>query len=449
VAEQASSGDVLIVPETGLIFPNKPPGTMFVAAPFYAAILAVERIIGADPDSWRVLTLNAHLVTLLSVGVAGALTAVVLLRVSMAMYPNLPLMAHAAAALTCGLGTLVLPFSTVLFDHALTALFPLMAFAALVVEPQSLRRAALSGSMAAMGVLTNYITATIAGLLFLYLLASRRWSAAGAYVAGLLPPLLVLALYQLVCLGSLVTIAKNVPMPIVEQGGSGLFSWPDPTILWSLLIGAHRGLLVSSPVLAMAGAGLFWAWRAGRRAEVALAAAVFTALWLLNAGFGLGQAQWQAGWSIGPRYLIPAIPFLALGLAPAFARLPRLTTSLALVSALILLLATAVDVQPPRRARRPLTDYVWPLWRGKVVYLYDAELRGPVSVNPVGVYEGEYFKLFPATSRVPRWNSYNLGEFVWPASQMSVLPLGLWLVGGVGLTLSRSRRLESVYQDLR
>jgi hypothetical protein len=441
VAEQASSADVLIAPGTGLIFPNKPPGTVLVAAPFYALILGVERILGADPDEWWFLTINAHLVTILSASLAGALSAVVLLRVSRALDPELPLTAHAAAALSFGLGTLMLPFSTVLFDHTLAAFWPLLALAALAVEPgRQPRRAIWAGLAAAMGVVTNYMVGIIAGLLWLYLLAQRRWSDAVRYVAGLMPPLLLLALYQVICFGSTDTMAKPLPVPIADNAGTGLFTWPDPTILWDLLVGAHRGLLVTSPLLGLAGIGLVWAWRRGRRAEVALAISIFLAFWLLNAGFGLGLFMWQAGWSIGPRYLIPTLPFLALGLAPAFARLPRLTTLLAIVSAGILLLATAVDVQPPRRARRPITDYVWPLWQGKAVRIYDDDLTGPVSVNPIGVYEGGYFKVFPRSSRVRDWNSYNLGEFVWPASRLSLLPLAAWLAAGVTLTLSQARR---------
>jgi hypothetical protein len=48
---------------------------------------------------------------------------------------------------------------------------------------------------------------------------------------------------------------------------------------------------------------------------------------ILNCGYFLPY-----GGSPGPRFLIPALPFLALGLGPAFARAPRLTAALSLVS---------------------------------------------------------------------------------------------------------------------
>lgn len=440
VAGRASTADVVVASSTGRIFPNKPPGAVLVAVPVYALVLAVERLAGADPDRWAVLTVNAHLVTAFSVGLAGALTGVVLLRAGRTLFPDLPLAAHAAAALTCGLSTLMLPFATVLFDHVLTAFWLLLAFSLLARPDADARAAALAGLAAGMGVLTNYMGAIIAGLLALYLVARGRWRLAIPYAAGIVPPLAVLVVYQAACFQAPLLLAKPLPAPSLQREDASLFSWPDPEILWRLLVGGQRGLLVSSPVMAIAAAGLVGAYRSGRRAEAVLAAAVFVAFWLLNAGFGLGMSWWQSGWSIGPRYLIPAIPFVCLGLPLAFARWPRLTGTLATVSMAVLLLATAVDVQPPRRVRNPLRDYVWPLWQQKPLRLSaDVEIVGPVSANPVGVYEGGYYGLFGPGSRVPRWNSYNLGELAWPRRRLSLLPLALWLGAGLGLTLAWAR----------
>jgi hypothetical protein len=433
VAERASSGDVAIAPATGRIFPNKPPGVLVAAAPSYLVAVAVERALGRDPDDWSVLTFNAHLVTALSVGLAGASTAVALFTLSCAVFPAAPLVAHAAAALTCGLGTLMLPFSTVLFDHALAAFWAVAAFALVVVDP---RRPLLAGLAAGMGIVTNYTGAAAAALLLPYLLARAGPRDTLRYAAGLLPPLLLLGLYQAMCFGSPLAVANLYQNRAFGEDERVLrvFSWPDPSVLWRLLTG-QRGLLVTSPVLAMAVWGLAAAWRTGKRAEAAVAAGFFACLWIFNAAFN----AWQSGWSVGPRYLVPAIPFLSLGLTPAFARLPRITTALAAVSALLLLLVTAVDVQPPRRAGRPLIDYAWPLWRGQAVRVYDDDLRGPVSVNPVGVYEGGYYKVFPPNSRVPEWNSYNLGELLWPARRLSLLPLAAWIGAGLAVTLRRAR----------
>jgi hypothetical protein len=73
--------------------------------------------------------------------------------------------------------------------------------------------------------------------------------------------------------------------------------------------------------------------RDGRPAEGAVIAAVFIAYFLYNAGYWLPFG----GGSPGPRFLIPTLPFLALGLAPAYRRLPALTLGLAVPSAVFML----------------------------------------------------------------------------------------------------------------
>jgi hypothetical protein len=62
-------------------------------------------------------------------------------------------------------------------------------------------------------------------------------------------------------------------------------------------------------------------------------------------------------------------------------------------------------------------------------------IRGPVSVNPIGVYDGLLtFTFFPAGSMQTDWNSFNVGEFWFPQSRASLLPL-LFLSGGMVVIL--------------
>ena len=102
-----------------------------------------------------------------------------------------------------------------------------------------------------------------------------------------------------------------------------------PTLHSALLVfGSSRGLLVASPVLAAAAAGLWLLWRRGLRAEALLCAAVTVAFILGECGYG----NPYGGRSPGPRYLVAALPFLSLGLAPMFERRWILTTVLAAIS---------------------------------------------------------------------------------------------------------------------
>ena len=91
----------------------------------------------------------------------------------------------------------------------------------------------------------------------------------------------------------------------------------------------NRGLLIFSPVVLAACVGLWLMWRRGRRAEAAVAAAVPAVFLLVSAGYFLPYG----GGSPGPRFFAVALPFLALGLPFAFRRFPRLTLTLAVLSA--------------------------------------------------------------------------------------------------------------------
>jgi hypothetical protein len=75
-----ASGDVAY--QGGRFHPNKAPGTSFLAVPGYALVCAVERLLGIDVDRWRVLTVNAWLASVLSVGLATAFGTVLLLRLA-------------------------------------------------------------------------------------------------------------------------------------------------------------------------------------------------------------------------------------------------------------------------------------------------------------------------------------------------------------------------------
>ena len=89
-----------------------------------------------------------------------------------------------------------------------------------------------------------------------------------------------------------------------------------------------RGLLVWSPICAVAAFGLWLLWRRGHRAEAVTAAVIVVAFALADAGYFLPYG----GGSPGPRFMGASLPFLALGLAPALQRFRWPTLTLGLIS---------------------------------------------------------------------------------------------------------------------
>lgn len=75
-----------------------------------------------------------------------------------------------------------------------------------------------------------------------------------------------------------------------------------------LLLSPNRGLLIFSPIVAVAAAGLRRAWREGRASPLIWCAAAATAQYALYAMY----AVWWAGHTFGPRYMLDVLPLLAV-----------------------------------------------------------------------------------------------------------------------------------------
>jgi hypothetical protein len=246
-----------------------------------------------------------------------------------------------AAAVTLGIGTIVMTFASEYFDHIASCALGFAAFALLFRErdgPPRLALVAGAGLLAGLAICFEYPLGLLGIVLLGYALARgprvRRGAAyAAAAVAGAAPALL----YNLWSLGSPLRFAYSHAVAVPGRSGhavlglnsDGFFgiTAPRPGAAIDLLL-SGRGLLTLTPVLVMGlvGAGLMR--RDGRRAEARVIFAVCAVYFLYN------MAYWQplGGGTPGPRFLIPALPFAAIGLAPAFRRFRALTLGLAIAS---------------------------------------------------------------------------------------------------------------------
>ncbi len=89
----------------------------------------------------------------------------------------------------------------------------------------------------------------------------------------------------------------------------GHWVWPFEALL-TVVVAPGRSLLIYSPPLLLA----LWAWPALRRRDAGTAMFVL-ALTLTRLLFVACRSDWHGGWAIGPRYLVPTVPFLLVPLA--------------------------------------------------------------------------------------------------------------------------------------
>ena len=501
LSDLACSGDISFA--RGHFHPNKPPGSSFVAVPSYWLLENVERWTGHRPDDWRLLVVNAWLCSAFSVGLISAAGCLLFFRLTKILLDD-----RLAPAFWCTLifafGTLFFPFATLLFDHNLTAIFLLASFYLIFTrdEAHASWSLYLSGLAAGLAAITNYVAAAAVVILGIYLILKIRHSSlvirhSIAFALGLLGPFLAICFYNQVCYGSPFALSNDFQNPLFKDDGPtflGMFGIPRLDYAIALLFSPFRGLFFGAPVLAMSVIG-WWKMRARWPAEAWLAAAMFGLFFLVNISF----FGWHGGFASGPRYLIPALPFLALPMALGLVKFPRFGAALALISIATNFLYTAVDPEAPVGVGSlaacgdqplwrysPLLDYALPLFvtcrawplldrlleeqlqketaalteggsdarqrarmqeqkrnalltsirRGDSAPFLLAAFVGPVSVNPIGVYEAGFFQRFGAHSKPAQWASFNAGELFAPRSRLSLLPL---LLGEAGLIIAAYR----------
>ncbi len=499
IDDVAATGDVSYF--AGHFHPNKAPGTTLAALPGYALVRFVEYAAGVNADSWAALTWNAWLVSMLSVGVATAIGAVLVLRLARGYGSEL---SARLAALAFAFATMAWTYGSCLFEHNLIAVALVAAFH-FVERADAVRKndatdaerwLHFAGLAAGFAAITNYTMAALVPLFaLLWWVRTHDARRVSWYALGVLWPFVAICGYNVICFGTPFTTNYAYQSTMFSAGDRvlGVFAMPRLDVLALLLVSPFRGLFFTSPVLLCSVAALVVLWRRrDARPAAGTIAAVFAFLLLVNSSFN----GWDGGWTAVPRYLAPAMGLLAVPLAVAFDRWRAITCGLAAVSLTMQLLLVTVDPQVPIGdvgtagvsvsrvfAIDPVTRYVLPLFtsgrawpllgeqiedsvarasrlasqrgepkaeidrkaaqlrtqlrdkaqRGEGTPLALGGVEGPVSANPIGIYEGYYYRLFPAGSAEARGNSFNLGELVFPQSRLSLLPLVVLAAGLLAL----------------
>ena len=339
----------------GHYYSNKSPGTTWFGVALLAPIYPLQRHFrpeggGISPraeifDAWYLNFMMGVLPTAFSVlALAG-----ILLKLGASEARAYP------GALLIVLGTAVFPFSTTLMAHSTVA-------ACLVFSLWSYLRGGrfslfASGAWFGAAVLLDYS----AGLLLPLALAGIVWREKGRvwqFIAGGIPFAVLYCVYNAMCFGGPFSFAAQYINPVYRTEGNaagGLLALPNVWLILELLVGARRGVLISSPFFFFAIPGFICLWKQGglRRGVALLCALSFAALLLMNASFN----GWHSGASFTARYIVPVYPLIGIlavmaPLKPGWRR--GLFGLFAAVSLLSMFAVASYSVTPPENDPSPI-----------------------------------------------------------------------------------------------
>jgi hypothetical protein len=361
-ANQQNTGDKVFYKNHW--YSARAPGLALFSLPFYDTL----NLVGADTlaresQAQRNDDEMIYFIGLWANVLPGLLLLLLVWRIAERFEPGY----GAAAAVALGLGTMVLPLSTLLFSHVFTAFLGFAAFALMVQErdgPPSAMLLGLAGLAMGYAVTSEYPLFFVALVLGLFLLSRRDALTvpgvvrrAGAYIAGGVLGIVPLLLYNHYAFRSWTHLAYS-DVPRQHKGFFGIEA-PSLKVLATLLLDS-RGLLTISPVLLMGAIGTVLVYRRGKRAEALTIAGICLFYVVYNSGYYLPFG----GGFMGPRFLTTMLPFLAVPIAVALRRYPGPTIGLAAVSITTTVIATITH---------PLVGYenetaIWTRLLGKGVF---------------------------------------------------------------------------------
>jgi hypothetical protein len=320
----ALTGD--IASAHGHFYADKAPGLSLAAVPVYALIRLVY-LHGATYQS--VISAPGGIATMemvrywLAVALAAIPTGIVAaLLVWMARKMGAGPWWSLAIGLIYGLGTTARAFATLFFSHQFAACLIFSAYVILFrVRRGEIdeRWTMLAGFLLGYAIVTENPTIIALAALGVYVVTAEGYGRRLiAWLAlGVAPAALIYMLYNTLAFGGPLALGySHLAGPDEFQQGQaqGVFgvTYPHLEAIWQTTFGPYRGIFLLSPVLLLAIPALILLYRrSGWRADALVCVAIGIGFFLFNWSY----FAWDGGYSMGPRHVLPAVPFLILPIA--------------------------------------------------------------------------------------------------------------------------------------
>ncbi len=298
---QSGSADKTIF--EGKVYSDKAPlGSFLGVVPAYIAHI----LFGDDKEYWRILVMSVF-VAALPMAVTGGL--IYLLALGYGARREL------AVLIACGavFGSNLLYWSTVMFSHSLSTCLVVSSFY-LIRRDGERNTQIIAGLLAGLAVASDYYLILVLPVLFVAGSFSRYRRRAWPFVLGAVVAGCVPALYHTAIFGNpfVLPYKHQATFAVVHsQGVYGMVA-PSLTAIWHMSFSQYYGLFFYNPFLLLA---LYAGPKFYRRSKRDFYLFTSMTVILFLAISSIRAPSYGFGFSWGPRYLMPLVPFLALMVA--------------------------------------------------------------------------------------------------------------------------------------
>ena len=337
----------------GHYYSDKAIGPSLVGAVLYAPMYWVKQTFNRLGQSTAKIILT-YLVIGLPSAIAGSLLYILCLYLSGSRLRAF------LVTLMITLGTMYFPYSLSFFSHQFSSSLLFSAFFMIFFlkeKPEIWKNwhFFLIGLLLGMALISEYPTAIIILALIIYYFtifwrnpSYRRFRPIGLTMLGGAIPVLLQLVYNKLCFGNFLSTGyANLSNPYFNSSmGQGVMGihLPDLKVLFYMTLHPTMGLFWESPFLLFSIIGAVFIFRERRyRMEAILA------IWIIGSYLVImsGYYMWWGGYSLGPRHLIPMLPFFCILLIFIPKRLTWPFVVLGLVSIGQMIIAAASDINVP------------------------------------------------------------------------------------------------------
>ncbi len=380
----------------GHYYSDKAPGVAFLGIPAYGvlktaldlpimdglmttlsnnqALTATLREDGTGLQTWKLRFAIAQvLLTFVGASLPTALLGVMLYRIATAFTANWGY--RLLVVLSYGLLTPAFAYAGAFYGHQLSAMCLFGVFYLVFTRQQSLSIPLLliAGFLLGYSVITEYPSVLVVAIMVLYILYNlyrfSDWRRIGWVILTGSILAIGLMVYNTTIYHSPLELGYSYSELWVDQHHTGFMSLtlPHSDAIWGITFSRFRGLFILSPWLLLALPGFVLWWRFGEyRPELVVTIASVLSFFFFNTS----SIMWWGGFSIGPRYLLPILPFLTLPVLYTLRCWGNLTWFRILIAVLlgwslvaVWGLTLAEQAFPPDTIRNPFVEYAWPNWK--------------------------------------------------------------------------------------